>query len=37
MTGAARFRLAALPTPLIAAPRLAEVLGAGALYINGTI
>ena len=37
MTGvgvAARFRLAALPTPLIAAPRLAEVLGIGALYIK---
>ena len=31
---AARFRLAALPTPLIAAPRLAEVLGIGALYIK---
>ena len=35
MTGvAARFQLAALPTPLIAAPRLAEVLGIGALYIK---
>ena len=35
MTGvAARFRLAALPTPLFAAPRLAEVVGAGALYVK---
>ena len=35
MTGvAARFQLAALPTPLIAAPRLAEVVGAGALYVK---
>ena len=35
MTGvAARFRLAALPTPLIAAPRLAEVLGVGTLYVK---
>jgi len=31
---AARFRLAALPTPLIPAPRLAEVLGAGALFVK---
>ena len=31
---AARFRLAALPTPLIHVPRLAEVVGAGALYVK---
>jgi 1-aminocyclopropane-1-carboxylate deaminase/D-cysteine desulfhydrase-like pyridoxal-dependent ACC family enzyme len=31
---AARFRLATLPTPLIGAPRLAEVLGTGALYVK---
>jgi D-cysteine desulfhydrase len=31
---AARFRLAALPTPLIRAPRLAEVVGAGELYVK---
>ncbi len=31
---AARVRLAALPTPLIRAPRLAQVVGAGALYIK---
>ena len=31
---AARFQLAALPTPLIAAPRLAEVLGVGTLYVK---
>jgi 1-aminocyclopropane-1-carboxylate deaminase/D-cysteine desulfhydrase-like pyridoxal-dependent ACC family enzyme len=31
---AARFRLATLPTPLIPAPRLAEVMGAGALYVK---
>jgi len=31
---AARFRLAALPTPLVRAPRLAEVLGAGELYVK---
>ena len=31
---AARFRLAALPTPLIDAPRLAEVVGAGTLYVK---
>jgi len=31
---AARFRLAALPTPLIRAPRLAEVVGAGTLYVK---
>ncbi len=30
----ARFRLAALPTPLIRAPGLAEVLGAGELYVK---
>ena len=37
MTGAggvARVRLAALPTPLVPAPRLAEVVGAGALYVK---
>jgi 1-aminocyclopropane-1-carboxylate deaminase/D-cysteine desulfhydrase-like pyridoxal-dependent ACC family enzyme len=31
---AARVRLAALPTPLVPAPRLAEVVGAGALYVK---
>src|SRR5580692_5705031 len=31
---AARVRLAALPTPLILAPRLAEVVGVGALYVK---
>jgi 1-aminocyclopropane-1-carboxylate deaminase/D-cysteine desulfhydrase-like pyridoxal-dependent ACC family enzyme len=31
---AARFRLAVLPTPLIRAPRLAEVVGAGELYVK---
>jgi 1-aminocyclopropane-1-carboxylate deaminase/D-cysteine desulfhydrase-like pyridoxal-dependent ACC family enzyme len=31
---AARVRLAALPTPLVGAPRLAEALGAGALYVK---
>jgi 1-aminocyclopropane-1-carboxylate deaminase/D-cysteine desulfhydrase-like pyridoxal-dependent ACC family enzyme len=31
---AARFRLAALSTPLIRAPRLAEVVGAGKLYVK---
>jgi 1-aminocyclopropane-1-carboxylate deaminase/D-cysteine desulfhydrase-like pyridoxal-dependent ACC family enzyme len=30
----ARVRLAALPTPLIRAPRLAEALGASALYVK---
>ena len=30
----ARVRLAALPTPLIRAPRLAQVVGAGALYVK---
>jgi 1-aminocyclopropane-1-carboxylate deaminase/D-cysteine desulfhydrase-like pyridoxal-dependent ACC family enzyme len=30
----ARFRLATLPTPLVGAPRLAEELGIGALYIK---
>ncbi len=30
----ARVRLAALPTPLVPAPRLAEVVGAGALYVK---
>ena len=37
MTGAGlatRVRLAALPTPLIRAPRLAQVVGAGALYVK---
>ena len=37
MTGAggvARVRLAVLPTPLVPAPRLAEVVGAGALYVK---
>jgi D-cysteine desulfhydrase len=34
VTGAARVRLAALPTPLVPAPRLAEVVGAGALYVK---
>ena len=37
MTGtdpAARLPLAVLPTPLVAAPRLAEALGAGALYVK---
>jgi len=32
--GVARVRLAALPTPLVPAPRLAEVVGAGALYVK---
>ena len=32
--GVGRFRLAALPTPLIRAPRLAEAVGAGALYVK---
>ena len=31
---AARVRLAVLPTPLVPAPRLAEVVGAGALYVK---
>ena len=31
---AARIRLAVLPTPLVAAPRLAEALGAGTLYVK---
>jgi len=31
---AARVRLAALPTPLVPAPRLAEVVGAAALYVK---
>ena len=31
---AARVRLAALPTPLVLAPRLAEVVGVGALYVK---
>jgi 1-aminocyclopropane-1-carboxylate deaminase/D-cysteine desulfhydrase-like pyridoxal-dependent ACC family enzyme len=31
---AARVRLAVLPTPLVTAPRLAEVVGAGALYVK---
>jgi 1-aminocyclopropane-1-carboxylate deaminase/D-cysteine desulfhydrase-like pyridoxal-dependent ACC family enzyme len=31
---AARVRLAALPTPLILSPRLAEVVGVGALYVK---
>ena len=31
---AARVRLAALPTPLIRAPRLAQVVGAGTLYVK---
>jgi 1-aminocyclopropane-1-carboxylate deaminase/D-cysteine desulfhydrase-like pyridoxal-dependent ACC family enzyme len=31
---AARVRLAALPTPLVRAPRLGEALGAGALYVK---
>jgi 1-aminocyclopropane-1-carboxylate deaminase/D-cysteine desulfhydrase-like pyridoxal-dependent ACC family enzyme len=30
----ARVRIAVLPTPLVAAPRLAEVLGVGALYVK---
>jgi D-cysteine desulfhydrase len=30
----ARVRLAVLPTPLVAAPRLAEVLGVGSLYVK---
>ena len=30
----ARVRLAVLPTPLVCAPRLAEVLGAGELYVK---
>lgn len=30
----ARVRLAVLPTPLVAAPRLAAVLGAGSLYVK---
>ena len=30
----ARVRLAALPTPLIRAPRLAQVVGAGTLYVK---
>ena len=34
MASPARFRLAALPTPLVGAPRLAEALGIGALYIK---
>ncbi|MGH3203500.1 MAG: pyridoxal-phosphate dependent enzyme, partial [Streptosporangiaceae bacterium] len=32
--GAARVGLAVLPTPLVPAPRLAEVVGAGALYVK---
>jgi D-cysteine desulfhydrase len=32
--GVPRVRLAALPTPLVPAPRLAEVMGAGALYVK---
>ena len=31
---AARVRLAALPTPLVPAPRLAEAVGVGALYVK---
>ena len=31
---AARVRLAALPTPLVPAPCMAEVMGAGALYVK---
>jgi 1-aminocyclopropane-1-carboxylate deaminase/D-cysteine desulfhydrase-like pyridoxal-dependent ACC family enzyme len=31
---AGRVRLAALPTPLVRAPRLGEVVGAGALYVK---
>jgi 1-aminocyclopropane-1-carboxylate deaminase/D-cysteine desulfhydrase-like pyridoxal-dependent ACC family enzyme len=31
---AARMRLAVLPTPLVPAPRLAEAVGAGALYVK---
>jgi len=31
---AARFRLAALPTPVVRAPQLAELLGAGELYVK---
>ena len=31
---AARVRLAVLPTPLVPAPRLAEAVGAGALYVK---
>lgn len=31
---AARVRLAALPTPLVPAPRMAEVVGVGALYVK---
>ena len=31
---AARVRLAVLPTPLVPAPRLAEVVGADALYVK---
>jgi len=31
---AARVRLAVLPTPLVAAPRLAEALGVGTLYVK---
>jgi 1-aminocyclopropane-1-carboxylate deaminase/D-cysteine desulfhydrase-like pyridoxal-dependent ACC family enzyme len=31
---AARVRLAVLPTPLVLAPRLAEVVGAGRLYVK---
>ena len=34
VAGVARVRLAALPTPLVPAPRLAEVVGAGALYVK---
>jgi 1-aminocyclopropane-1-carboxylate deaminase/D-cysteine desulfhydrase-like pyridoxal-dependent ACC family enzyme len=30
----ARIRLATLPTPLVAAPRLAQTVGAGALYVK---
>lgn len=30
----ARTRLAALPTPLVQAPRLAETLGTGPLYVK---
>ena len=32
--GVARVGLATLPTPLVLAPRLAEVVGAGALYVK---
>jgi 1-aminocyclopropane-1-carboxylate deaminase/D-cysteine desulfhydrase-like pyridoxal-dependent ACC family enzyme len=32
--GPARTRLAILPTPLVAAPRLAQAMGAGALYLK---